>query len=50
MENYELAMCDDGEKEFYYDLDRDKLKRQLNTVINKSKLINKKIEDDTYER
>ena len=35
MENYELAECNDGA--FYYDLDRDELKKQLNSIINKSK-------------
>ena len=50
MQNYELAMCDCGKKEFYYDLDRDKLKTQLNTALNKNKLINKNIGDDSYER
>ena len=32
MENYEVAMCSDGD--FYYDLNRDKLKKQLNNIIN----------------
>lgn len=50
MKNYELAMCDGGEKEFYYDFDRNKLKTQLNTALNKDKVINKKIGDDSYER
>ncbi|MBO4292898.1 MAG: hypothetical protein J5881_00700 [Clostridia bacterium] len=50
MKNYELAMCDGGEKEFYYDFDRNKLKTQLNTALNKDKVINKNIGDDSYER
>ena len=59
MENYELAMCDCGENEFYYDLDRDELKTQLNIALNIIKLekseilrkkINKNIGDDSYER
>ena len=35
MENYELAECSNGA--FYYDLDRDKLKKQLNGIINEKK-------------
>lgn len=50
MKNYELAMCDGGEIEFYYDFDRNKLKTQLNTALNKDKVINKNIGDDSYER
>ena len=50
MKNYELAMCDGDEKEFYYDFDRNKLKTQLNTALNKDKVINKNIGDDSYER
>ena len=49
MENYELAMCDGGKNEFYYDLDRGKLKYQLSIALNKIKQ-DKKIGDDTYER
>ena len=42
MENYELAECSDGA--FYYDLNRDELKKQLNSIIkkNKSKVLIKK--------
>ena len=50
MKNYELAMCDGGENEFYYDYDRNKLKTQLNTALNKDKVINKNIGDDSCER
>ncbi len=35
MENYELAECSDGA--FYYDLKRDELKKQLNSIVNKKK-------------
>ena len=42
MENYELAECSDGA--FYYDLNRNELKKQLNSIIkkNKSKVLIKK--------
>ena len=33
MENYEVAMYNGGE-EFYYDLERIKLKHQLNSILN----------------
>lgn len=36
MENYEVAECSDGE--FFYSLDRDELKEQLNAIIKKNKL------------
>ena len=35
MENYEVAECSDGE--FYYDLNREELKKKLNTIIKKNK-------------
>ena len=35
MVNYELAECYDGE--LYYDFDRNKLKKQLNSIIKKNK-------------
>ena len=34
MVNYEVATCSDGE--FYYDLNRKELKKQLNLILNKS--------------
>lgn len=37
MENYELATCNGNKDEFYYELNRDILKRQLNIAINKIK-------------
>ena len=42
--------CDGSENEFYYELDRDKLKSKLNTYLNKNKSINKIIGEDSYER
>ena len=50
MENYELAMSDGGEEEFYYDFNRDELKNRLNSIIKSNKLINKSMEDDSDER
>lgn len=50
MENYELAMCDGGEKEFYYELDRNELKKRLNTILNHNKLSKKNKGEDLYER
>ena len=35
MENYELAKCSDGE--FYYTLDRNELKKHVNSIIKKNK-------------
>ena len=40
MENYELAMCDGGENEFYYELNRDELKGRLNDILNHNKTQN----------
>lgn len=40
MENYEVAMCNDNE-EFYYSLDRNKLKEELNKIRNQKTLIKK---------
>ena len=50
MENYELAMSDGGETEFYYEFNRDELKNRLNSIIKNNKLINKSMEDDSDER
>ena len=50
MENYELAMSDGGEEEFYYDFNRDELKNRLNSIIKSNKFINKSMEDDSDER
>ena len=38
MQNYELAECSEGE--FYYTLDRDKLKMQLNSILENNKIKN----------
>ena len=37
MENYEVATCNGGTNEFYYDLNRDKLKQQLNSILKNNK-------------
>lgn len=36
MVDYEVAVCNDGEDAFYYDLDRNKLKKDLNKIIKKN--------------
>ena len=33
MESYEVALCNDSEEEFYYDLDRKELKRHLHIAL-----------------
>lgn len=50
MENYELAMYSGDEKEFYYEFDRNELKKRLNTYLNHSKLPKKNEREDLYER
>lgn len=50
MENYELAMCDGGESEFYYELNREELKGRLNYILNRNKSQNKNKGEDLYER
>ena len=50
MENYELAMCDGGEKEFYYEFNRDELKSRLNDILNHNKTQNKNKEKELDER
>ena len=45
MINYEVAVCNSGQKEFYYDLDRNKLKEELNMIIKKQKKLIKKWND-----
>ena len=36
MKNYEVAMSDGGNEEFYYSFDRDELKEQLNNYLKKN--------------
>ena len=50
MENYELAMCDGGENEFYYELNRNELKSKLNDILNHNKIQNKNKEEELDER
>ena len=50
MENYELAMCDGGENEFYYELNRNELKSRLNDILNHNKIQNKNKGDELDER
>lgn len=37
MENYECALCNEGQNAFFYDLDRNKLKQQLNKLLKENK-------------
>lgn len=49
MINYEVAMCNGGQKEFYYDLDRNELKDKLNMILEKDlKKKVKKYEKNRY--
>ena len=50
MKNYELAMCDGGENEFYYELNRNELKSRLNDILNYNKTQNKNKGEKLDER
>lgn len=42
MVNYEVAVCNDGKSEFYYELDRNKLREQLKKILNQKRLTKKR--------